>query len=307
MYRVGWDRPSAPAWGAPARRGAPPPTLICVYLGRSGSHPPEHTWERGAARGELAAPAVDREARPAVGVRSGSSAARCACTRTASCTSSARRARSCPRRSTCRCAIPRSGRRSRSAAAWAAVTRTCAASGAPATSPGCSAWSARTRRCSTRFDGGARARQRVAAPAGSRPAPQQPARQPAQHPRALRPGQRLLRAVPRSDADVLGGRVRARRRDDGGGVGREERADLPEARAVGRRSRARDRHRLGRLRDPRGAHARLQGHHHHALARAARGGAGAGGGRAGCATGSRSCSRTIATCAAASTSWCRSR
>ena len=52
-----------------------------------------------------------------------------------------------------------------------------------------------------------------------------------------------------------------------------------QARAVGRRSRARDRQRLGRLRDPRGAHARLQGHHHDALARAARGGARAGRGR----------------------------
>ncbi len=70
---------------------------------------------------------------------------------------------------------------------------------------------------------------------------------------------------------------------------------------------ARDRHGLGRVRNPRRQPLRLPGDHHHDLARAARLGAREDRGGRRCRTASRCCSTTTATCAGATTSWSRSR
>ncbi len=98
-----------------------------------------------------------------------------------------------------------------------------------------------------------RAPVRAAAPRRTLAAPQHAGRQPAQHRRALRPRQRVLPAVPRRDADVLLRAVRAaghdaRRRPRL----RSWRPSAASSRSA-RRPRARDRHRLGRLRHARRA------------------------------------------------------
>ena len=63
-----------------------------------------------------------------------------------------------------------------------------------------------------------------------RAAAQHAARQPPQHRCPLRPRQRVLRALPRSDAHLLERHLRERRSQHGGGVDREVRARLPQAR-----------------------------------------------------------------------------
>ena len=120
-------------------------------------------------------------------------------------------------------------------------------------------------------DGGRRRdRDRAAAAQPALAQPQQPGRQPPQHRRALRPRQRPLRADARRDHGLFLRRVRAGRRDPARGAAREVRAHLPQAAAGARGPPARDRHRLGRVRNPRREPLRLPRHHHHDLARAAR-------------------------------------
>ena len=99
---------------------------------------------------------------------------------------------------------------------------------------------------------------------------QHAAAQPQGHRRPLRPRQRAVRADARPHAHVLVRRLRAPRRDARGGLARQARDGVREARPRPARPRARDRHRLGRLRRLRRDHARLQGHHDHDLQGAAR-------------------------------------
>ena len=96
-------------------------------------------------------------------------------------------------------------------------------------------------------------------------------------------------------------------RDPRGGPAGEARADLRAARARARRPPARDRHRLGRARDPRRGDARLPGDDDDDLARAARLRASSGCARRASTTGSRCCFATTATSRAATTSSSRSR
>ena len=147
------------------------------------------------------------------------------------------------------------------------------------------------------MEGGAALADRAAAAQPALAQPQQPGRQPPQHRRALRPRQRPLRADARRDHGVFLRRLRAGRRDPARGAAREVRAHLPQAAAGARRPPARDRHRLGRVRDPRRQPLRLPRHHHHDLARAARLGAARRSRRPACRTASRCCSTTTATCA----------
>ena len=104
---------------------------------------------------------------------------------------------------------------------------------------------------------------RLQAPLG---APKQTYRPPAR-PSSLRPRQRLLRAHARPDDDVLLRHLRTPRRHPRAGLNRQTRSHLSTAGPRPRRSRPRDRHRLGRLRRPRRGPLRLPGHHHHHLRR----------------------------------------
>ena len=124
---------------------------------------------------------------------------------------------------------------------------------------------------------------RVPAPAHARaravaPRPRVPDAQHARalargHRRPLRPRQRPLRADARRDDDVFERDLRAPGHDPGRRVADQAGPDLREARPAAVRPRARDRHRLGRVRAARGADARLPRDHHDVLARAARAGA----------------------------------
>ena len=96
------------------------------------------------------------------------------------------------------------------------------------------------------------------------------------HRRPLRPRQRPVRADARRDDDVLGRDLRAPRHDARRGVAGQARPHLRQARPRAVRPRARDRDRLGRVRAARRRDARLPRDDHHAVARAARAGAGAG-------------------------------
>ena len=104
-----------------------------------------------------------------------------------------------------------------------------------------------------------------------------PGRQPSQHRRALRPGQRVLRALPGSDPHLLERGLRAPGSHHGAGLGREVRPGLPQAADRSLGSGAGDRHRLGWIRPPRGVAHRLPGDHHDDLPAPARAGTGAGG------------------------------
>ena len=95
-------------------------------------------------------------------------------------------------------------------------------------------------------------------------------RQRAQHPRALRPRQRVLPAVPRRGHARVFVRDLRRRVVAGRRAAREARSPVRPARAVAARPPARDRLRLGRHGDPRRADARLPRHGDHGVARAAR-------------------------------------
>ena len=101
--------------------------------------------------------------------------------------------------------------------------------------------------------------------AAARPAPRRAGR-----PRPLRPRQRVLRALAGRVDDLL---LRALR-DARGDARRGAAGQVPRARGCDAdrpgRPRARDRHRLGRLRAAPRARARLPGDHRHDLARAAR-------------------------------------
>ena len=98
-----------------------------------------------------------------------------------------------------------------------------------------------------------------------------------------------------------------RGREPRGGAAGEARADLRAAAPRPREPPAGDRHRLGRAGDPRRPRARLPGDDDDDLPRAARAGDASGCARPASRTGSRSCSRTTATCAAATTGSSRSR
>ena len=93
----------------------------------------------------------------------------------------------------------------------------------------------------------------------------------ARHPRALRPRQRVLRALARRLADLLVRALRAPGPDASPTRSRPSTARLCDHLRLGpRRPPARDRLRLGRHGDARRARARLPRHHDHDLARAAR-------------------------------------
>ena len=91
-----------------------------------------------------------------------------------------------------------------------------------------------------------------------------------EHRGPLRPGQRLLPAVPRRDADVLLRGLRDARPDACGRAAEQVPADRGRSRAVCRPARPGDRERVGRLRAVRGGRARLPRDDDHDLARAAR-------------------------------------
>ncbi len=110
----------------------------------------------------------------------------------------------------------------------------------------------------------------LAAPHAAPAAAEHARRQPAQHLCPLRPRQRVLRRLARSDHDLLLGAVcRRRGRSRGGAAGQ-----VPQPRPGDRRRRrpegARDRQRLGRLRGHRRQGVRRQGHLDHGLARPGR-------------------------------------
>ena len=134
-----------------------------------------------------------------------------------------------------------------------------------------------------------------AAAADDRPSvpPQHEAPEPPQHPCPLRPRQRLLPDLPRRDDDLLERGLRVARP-----VARRRAAQQVPAHRRGRRpgprqARARDRHRLGRLRAVRGRRARLPRDVDHDLAGAVRPGPRAGPrGRAGATSSTSSCATT---------------
>ena len=136
---------------------------------------------------------------------------------------------------------------------------------------------------------------------------QHAAARPQGHRRPLRPRQRAVRADARPDADVLVRRVRAPRRDARGGLDRQARARVREARPRPARPRRRDRDGLGRVRGLRRDHARLPRHHDDDLAGAARRRREARQRGQASSTSSTSGSTTTATCAAPTTSSSRSR
>ena len=119
---------------------------------------------------------------------------------------------------------------------------------------------------------------RAAAPdARASRASQHEDRQPPEHRRALRPGQRLLPPVPRRDHDLLERRLRPRR------TSRSRTPSATSTRVMAERAglnaghaRPRDRHRLGRLRAVCRRRARLPRDDDHDLAGAARPGDGTG-------------------------------
>ncbi len=161
---------------------------------------------------------------------------------------------------------------------------------------------------------GADVHEEVVAAAARAPAPA-PAPGPAQHEGPgppehlgpLRPGQRLLPAVPGRDDDLLQRRVRV-----AGAVARRRPAEqVPPARrgrGPGRRdARPGDRVGLGRLRAVRGRGAGLPGDLDHDLARSSTPSPGSGSGRPGWSTWWTSSSATTATSAASTTRSCRSR
>ena len=138
--------------------------------------------------------------------------------------------------------------------------------------------------------------------------PQHPQRQPPRHRRPLRPRRRAVRADARSDDDVLVRAVRARSGMtlEEASVAKLERV-CEQLAARPRRSSGRDRHRLGIARGPRGRDTRLPGHHDDDLRATSTPTPRSGSRRPGCRIGCRSCCRTTVTCAAATTSWSRSR
>ena len=91
-----------------------------------------------------------------------------------------------------------------------------------------------------------------------------------QYPCALRPRERPVRADARSDDDVLLRVLGATGDDARGGAARQDPSCLREAAARARRSRARDRVRLGRVRDPGGHRLRLSRHGSDALTESGR-------------------------------------
>ena len=239
---------------------------------------PRQTPEAHAADlASAAAPRATRLARRARHERAVLREARRAAARLRSCWSKAQRASSlrpaqrdaarCPRR--CTCTTPRFyARRSRSAARSARAKPTCAATGRSASwstlvRPACStgtrstAWKAASRASRRRCARLLHALRRNTR-AGSR-------RNIAAH---YDLGNDFFRAVPRRDDDVLVRRCSSSREQSLHDAPlAQARSHLPQARAQARRPPARDRHRLGRPRDARGAPLRLPRDHHHHLAR----------------------------------------
>ena len=130
---------------------------------------------------------------------------------------------------------------------------------------------------------------------------------PEEHRRALRPRQRLLRIVARSDHDLLVSRVRGAGDDAGGREPGEDRPPVPQARPARRRPPAGDRHRMGRSRDSRRRTLRLPCHHGNPFGPPARPGGAAGRGGRSADRVRPCCSPTTATWWAPTRSWCRSR
>jgi hypothetical protein len=101
-------------------------------------------------------------------------------------------------------------------------------------------------------------------------APQQQGRQPEEHPRPLRPGQRVLRVVAGPDDELFVGLVRRRPWPaDARGAARQGAARAAHGGRAARRPRAGDRLRLGRAGGNGGHRVRRRRHRHHAVDRAA--------------------------------------
>ena len=126
------------------------------------------------------------------------------------------------------------------------------------------------RRARARVVGGARETRVDRVAPRLRAAGEHEGREQAQHRRALRPEQRVLRAVARPHHDILLRGFRPARRDARGGADREDRPRVPEAGSAPRRPSARDRDGLGQRRDPRRAPVRVPRDDHDDLRGAAR-------------------------------------